>query len=106
MPHCIKLYAMKRCGVCLGLDRRANRDGKLWEIDLRDDLTFEYSLTFVSSQLQASATSGCSTCSIVWNGLELMSPKLFPFDVSRPFRGRLILQPGCPLEVELIDANN
>jgi hypothetical protein len=61
-----------------------HRDGQLWEIDLRDDLTFEYSLTFVSSQLQVSATSGCSTCSIIWNGLELMSRKSFPFDVSRP----------------------
>jgi hypothetical protein len=93
------------CNVCLGLDRCANRDGRLWEIDVRDDLTFEYCLTFVSSQLELSAQAGCPTCSIIWNGLELMNRKLCLFNSSLPCPGRLILQPGSPLEVELFNEN-
>jgi hypothetical protein len=94
------------CDVCLDLDRCTKRDGKFWEILARDDLDFEYSLHFASSELEVSARSGCPSCAIVWNGLELMSRKLFLFDNSCPNRGRLILHPGCPLEVELIDEND
>ena len=66
----------------------------------------EYSLDFESSQLSASVESGCRMCSIVSSGLELISRNLSLFDVSRAYRGRLILQPEFPLEVEIFDDEN
>lgn len=97
---------MEPCNVCLGLDRCANRDGRTWKIDVRDDLTFEYCLAFVSSELELSAKSGCPTCLIIWNGLKLMNRKLSHLNSSTPSRGRLLLRPGSPLELELTDIDN
>jgi hypothetical protein len=94
--------SMKPCGVCLNLDRFSDEDHG-WQIDIKDDLTAEYSLAFVSSRLKNSGDSRCVICSIVLNGLELMNVKLLLFDTSRPYRGRFILQPDCPLEVEIFD---
>jgi hypothetical protein len=93
---------MKPCGVCLGLDRLLVEDDR-WQRGFKADLTVEYSLDFESTQLSASVESGCRTCSIISSGLELISRNLSLFDVSRAYRGRLILQPEFPLEVEIFD---
>jgi hypothetical protein len=93
---------MKPCGVCLGLDRLLVEDDR-WQRGIKADRTVEYSLDFESSQLSASVKSGCRTCSIVLSGLELISRNLSLFDVSRAYRGRLILQPKFSLEVEIFD---
>jgi hypothetical protein len=93
---------MKPCDFCLGLDRDSVEDDR-WQLGIKADLTAEYSLEFDSSQLSASVKSGCETCSIVSRGLELISRNLSLFDASRAYRGRLILQPDCPLEVEIFD---
>ena len=93
---------MKPCGVCLGLDRLSVEDDR-WQRGIEADRTVEYSLDFESSQLSASVESGCRTCSIVSSGLELISRNLSLFDVSQAYRGRLILQPEFPLEVEIFD---
>jgi hypothetical protein len=86
------------CDVCLGLDRFAD---DRWKIEIKADLTPEYSLAFLSSQLMESVESGCTACSMVLRGLDLISRNLSLFDASRPFRGRFILQPDNPLEVEI-----
>ena len=93
---------MMPCSICLNLDRSSDEEDR-WQIEIKDDLTAEYSLAFVSSQLKNSVISQCVICSIVLNGLELMSSKLSLFDAEQPYRGRFIVQPGCPLEVEVFD---
>lgn len=96
---------MKPCSVCLGLNRLSVEDDR-WQHGIKADRTVEYSLDFESSQLSASVESGCRMCSIVSSGLELISRNLSLFDVSRAYRGRLILQPEFPLEVEIFDDEN
>jgi hypothetical protein len=93
---------MNRCDVCLSLDRFSDEDDR-WQLGMKADLTAEYSLEFVSSQLRVSIESGCATCSIVLSGLELISRNLSLFDASKPYRGRFILQSDSPLEVEIFD---
>jgi hypothetical protein len=94
--------SMKPCAVCLGLDRLSVEPNR-WQLNIKADFTAEYSLKFESSQLSASVESGCETCSIISRGLGLISRNLLLFDASRAYRGRLILQPDCPLEVEILD---
>ncbi|KAH8597733.1 heterokaryon incompatibility protein-domain-containing protein [Bisporella sp. PMI_857] len=93
---------MQLCLICLNFDRLFG-DGNRWHVDVRDDLTLEYSLEFESQQLKRSAESGCATCSVVLSGLQLMSRKSFIFEEWQPHRGRFILQADSPLEVEVID---
>lgn len=93
---------MKPCDVCLGLDR-FGPDENRWQLSIKADLTAEYSVEFKSSQLSASVESGCETCSVISRGLELISRNLSLFDAARACRGRLILQPDRPLEVEIFD---
>jgi hypothetical protein len=93
---------MKPCHVCLGLDRRSVENDR-WQLGFKDDLTAEYTLDFKFSQLRASVESGCETCSVVSSGLELINRNLTLFDVSRAYRGRFILQPEVPPEVEIFD---
>jgi hypothetical protein len=93
---------MQPCLVCLNFDRLFDH-GNRWHVDVRDDLTLEYSLEFEFLQLKLSAQSGCPTCSIVLSGLQLMSRKLFIFEESQQHQGRFILQADSPLEVEVID---
>lgn len=95
---------MQPCDICLNLDRILDEDDR-WRIDIKDDLTAEYSLAFDSSRLKDAVNSKCVICSIVLEGLELTGNKLSLFDALRPYRGRFILQPGCPLEVEVFDGD-
>jgi hypothetical protein len=90
---------MQSCDTCFDLDHTSTR----WNVDVKDNLTIEYSLSFESSQLALAAEQGCAICSLIRNGLELMSRKLFLFDQLRPYRGRFILQTDCPVEVEVVD---
>jgi hypothetical protein len=82
------------------LDRCA---AKVWQMEVREDLAFEYSLMFDLSKLEVSAKSDCPVCSVIQNGIELMSRELVHFDCKRACRGRFIVQPGYPLEIELIE---
>ncbi|KAH6677603.1 heterokaryon incompatibility protein-domain-containing protein [Halenospora varia] len=96
---------MPPCSICLKFDRLYDH-GNRWQVGIRDDLRLEYSLEFDFQKLMQSAQSGCATCSIVLNGLQLMSRKLFILDdlESQPRHGRFILQAESPLEVEVVDA--
>ncbi|KAG9229836.1 heterokaryon incompatibility protein-domain-containing protein [Amylocarpus encephaloides] len=91
---------MQRCDVCLDLDRFSD---DRWKLSIKADLTDEYSFQFESSRLGDSVDAGCENCSIVKRGLELISRNLSLFDVSQIYRGRFILQPDSPLEVEILN---
>jgi hypothetical protein len=90
------------CQVCLGLDRLSEvaETTPGWQMEIKADLTPEYSLRFQSSELIESAKSGCFNCSVVLNGLNLISRNLSLFDTAQPYAGHFILQFGSPLEVE------
>jgi hypothetical protein len=100
---------MEYCNVCLDLDRRTDENHRRWKTRYRDDSAVEYLLRFDSKELQSSANSGCSVCSTVLSGLEIMDSKgplsLGSTDLhgTRRRRGSLILRQDCPLEVELFN---
>jgi hypothetical protein len=93
---------MQSCNVCLDLDHTSSAR---WHVAVKDNLTIDYSLEFEHSELALAATRGCPTCTIIRDGLELMSRKSFLFEDWKPCRGRLILQTDWPLEVEVIDGH-
>ncbi|CAG8958602.1 hypothetical protein HYFRA_00009919 [Hymenoscyphus fraxineus] len=96
---------MEPCEVCLGLSVGNELENDRWELVVRVDNTIEHSLEFESTQMSAAAESGCVTCSVILNGISLMSRNSSLFDTSQGYRGRLVVQRRSPLEVEILDKN-
>ncbi|KAF7954402.1 hypothetical protein EAE96_005524 [Botrytis aclada] len=65
------------------------------------DLSNEYRLFFTSRQLQRAANSGCANCSLLVDGLHIISKNLNLFDSAQPYQGRVISRTGCALQVEI-----
>lgn len=87
------------CEVCLDLKNlgRSHR----WNLRARKDLTWEYTLEFSSSQLEQASRSGCRTCSIVLEGLQVITRESSILDMLQPYQGHFILQQHHPLEIEI-----
>ncbi|CAG8974773.1 hypothetical protein HYALB_00000385 [Hymenoscyphus albidus] len=94
---------MEPCEVCLGLSVGNELENDRWELVVRADNTIEHSLDFESTQMSTAAESACVTCSILSNGISLMSCNSSLFDNSQAYRGRLVVQRRSPLEIEILD---
>lgn len=94
------------CELCCHFDIRPGDSfnplaGK-WTIRINPgDLSDEYRLFFTSRQLQRAANSGCANCSLLIDGLHIISKNLDIFDSAQPYQGRIISRTGCALQVEV-----